>query len=187
MHKFSPQNAHKLERPERYELLKPRETLRRFGLREGMTFIDVGAGTGFFTRVASEIVGSAGTVYATDISMEMIDKMRRAGVGTNVHLMQSKELSVPVPDGVADMVLASFVFHETTDRRALMGEIHRAAKAGAKILIIEWKKQDEADGPPAGERLDENELWQELRSSGAYEHGSLNGSHYYILAKEPEA
>ena len=66
MHRFSPERADRLETPERYALLQPRETLLRFGLGAGMTIVDVGAGTGFFTRPAAEIVGPAGRAVAVN-------------------------------------------------------------------------------------------------------------------------
>ena len=38
------------------------------GLRPGMAVADIGAGTGLFTWLFAEKVGTKGTVYAVDIS-----------------------------------------------------------------------------------------------------------------------
>ncbi|MCK5572146.1 MAG: methyltransferase domain-containing protein [Bacteroidetes bacterium] len=179
MHKFSPDKAKKLERPERYRLLPPGETLVRFGARKGMTIVDVGAGTGFFARAAAKIVGHRGKVIAADISEEMLGFMQESGLPENVQPVRSQEYSIPVPDAEADMVLAAFVVHEADDRARFLRELMRLLKPGGRLLIIEWKKQDEEHGPPEGERLDEQDLDASLASFRAVDKGSLNESHYY--------
>ena len=47
-HKFNPENIRKLEDPSRLELFDPEKVLKEFGIREGMTVLDVGTGPGFY-------------------------------------------------------------------------------------------------------------------------------------------
>ncbi len=148
-----------------------------------MTIIDVGAGTGFFARAAADIVGATGEVIAADISEEMLASMRETGLPGNVHPVRSEEYSVPVPDGKGDMVLAAFVVHEAPDRARFLAELKRLLKPGGKLLIIEWKKQEEEQGPPRGERLDEPDLDASLAIYRTVEKGSLNASHYYRVVE----
>jgi ubiquinone/menaquinone biosynthesis C-methylase UbiE len=183
LHKFSPDRAGRLERPERYSLLPPRETLLRLGAKKGMSIIDVGAGTGFFSRAAADIVGPTGEVLAADISEEMLAFMREAGLPKNVRPVLSRECSVPVPDGKADIVLAAFVVHEAPDRGKFLAELKRLLKPGGRLIIIEWKKREEEHGPPQGERLDEPDLDASLTVFRTVEKGSLNASHYYRVVE----
>ena len=183
MHKFSPDRAGRLERPERYRLLPPRETLLRFGAREGMVIVDVGAGTGFFARAAGEIVGPTGEVIAADISEEMLGFMQETGLPDNVRPILSQEYAVPVPDGGADIVVAAFVVHEASDRGKFLAELKRLLKPGGRILIIEWKKQEEEHGPPCAERLDGADLDESLSLFRIVDKGSLNASHYYRVVE----
>jgi ubiquinone/menaquinone biosynthesis C-methylase UbiE len=46
-----------------------------------MTFVDLGAGTGYFTRAAAEIVGGTGRVFAVETSHTMIGILKQRGVG----------------------------------------------------------------------------------------------------------
>ena len=181
MHKFSPQNSERLEHEERYSLLQPEQTLRRFGLREGMTFLDIGAGTGFFSRAASKIVSGTGTVYAADISTEMITAFRRHGIPKNVHLIHSKEYHVPLQRADADVTLLAFVLHETPQIPKFLSEVKRLTRFGGHIAILEWKKQAEESGPPMEERIDPDSLRTHLRGFKVLEQADLNPSHYYCI------
>jgi ubiquinone/menaquinone biosynthesis C-methylase UbiE len=184
VHKFSPENADRLERPERHALLKPRETLRLLDLRPGMTVADVGAGTGFFSRPAADLVGQGGIVYAIDISSELLARIRRTASHPAVLTVQSSEFSIPLPDVCVDAALAAFVLHETLNRTRLLREVSRLMKHGARLLIVEWTKQTEENGPPEGERLDARELDEDLAAFHRLDAGTLNPSHYYRLVKK---
>jgi ubiquinone/menaquinone biosynthesis C-methylase UbiE len=181
MHKFSPNKARILEDDERYVLLQPENTLRQFGLREGMTFVDIGAGTGFFSRAASNIVGEKGTVYAADISSEMLDVFRRFSVPSNVQLLQSNEYEVPIPSAQADLVLFAFVLHESEDVPRFLKEAMRLMKPDGRIAIIEWKKQEEEHGPSMEERLSKNDLLSQCKGFTLFSSAYLNPSHYSCI------
>ena len=185
MHKFSPHNAANLERDERYALLKPAETLKRFGLATNMTFLDVGAGTGFFSRVASEIVGPKGKVFAADMSGEMLKFMKSKGIPANMKPLLSQEYRVPLDDGIADFTLVASVMHENAEPLKLVDELRRLTRKGGKILFVDWKKQEEGHGPPMQERLDVKDLQNMLKDFEKVETGELNGSYYFVLATNP--
>lgn len=179
MHKFSHHHAERLEQPDRYSLIPPAETLLHFGLRKGMTIADVGAGTGFFARAASEIVGADGAVLALDMSSEMIEFLRAHGIQSNVRLMISEEYVFPLADHCADMTLLAFVVHETPDIPRFINEALRITKPGGTIVILEWKKQSEERGPEKDERLSVDDLVSRL-SEYSIRSGDLNGSHYFV-------
>lgn len=186
MHKFSPSGAERLERPERYRLIPPAETLRRFLLGPGMHFLDAGAGTGFFSRAASSIVGPSGHVYAAEMSDDMVETFRHYGVPENVSLVRSAEYAIPFPAGIADLALLAFVLHENVEKRELLNEVLRIVKEGGKLAIVEWKKQREENGPPVEERLGEDEVDQLLHEYQVVDRGDLNGSHYYrVIMRGP--
>jgi ubiquinone/menaquinone biosynthesis C-methylase UbiE len=183
VHKFSHHNAGRLENPERYELLRPGATLRKFGLRPGMTFIDVGAGTGFFSRKAADIVGADGIVYALDMSPEMLEILRGNGIRQNTRVILSDEYRLPLPDEIGDLTLLSTVLHENTDVKRLLAEAIRVTKDSGIVAIIEWKKQEEDIGPPKGERIGRRELLPALSDYEVVGEGDLNKSHYFVLIR----
>ena len=92
--------------PERDTWQKPKSLLGFLGIRRGDTVADLGAGTGYFTKLLSVQVGSTGKIYAIDVEQAMLD-----------HLMQRDDVIaervVPVlaepgdpglPDGEVDIV-----------------------------------------------------------------------------------
>jgi ubiquinone/menaquinone biosynthesis C-methylase UbiE len=184
MHKFDPENASRLEQAERYELLPPEETLRRVGLRPGMQFLDVGAGTGFFSRAAATIVGADGRVIALEMSLRMIDVLRSNGVTANMEVLLCDEYSLPLPDASIDLALLAFVLHENGEPRRLLEEVFRTLKRGGRLVIIEWKKQVEENGPPAGERLAEEEVRTLIGGWTSEGIIHLNGSHYGVVIRK---
>jgi ubiquinone/menaquinone biosynthesis C-methylase UbiE len=187
MHKFSPHHAERLENPDRHKLLQPQKTLSKFGLKPGMTFVDIGAGTGFFSRAASEIVGKEGIVYALDMSEEMLEILKRNGVRDNMRILHSEEYRLPVAADVADFTMLSTVLHENTDIPRLLAEAARVTKPSGKIVIIEWKKQDEETGPPKAERLGEDELLKYLSGYRIVERGDVTKSHYYFVVQRKKS
>lgn len=180
MHKFSPANWQRLESEDRRNLISPESTLKKFGLSQGMTFVDVGAGTGFFSREASKIVGKGGKVFAVEMSHEMIDILERQGVPPEVEIVQSKEYSIPLPGSVSDLTWLAFVTHENPDVPRFLKEAARVTKKDGKIVIIEWKKQVEERGPAMEERLAQDVLREQMNEFRVSGEGSLNASHYYM-------
>ena len=180
MHKFHHGNWQRLESDERRNLIPPEQTLRRFGLKAGMKLLDIGAGTGFFSREAGRIVGEKGRVIAAEMSEDMIERMKTIGIPPNVEVVRSEEYRIPVSDSTVDMVWISFVTHETPDVPRFINEAARITKNGGKIVIVDWKKQDEEHGPAKEERLSQETLRTLLTQYSIKEEGSLNASHYYV-------
>jgi ubiquinone/menaquinone biosynthesis C-methylase UbiE len=185
-HVFSHEHSGKLEDPWRYEILPPAVVLKHLGLSAGMALVDVGAGTGFFTRPAATIVGDRGSVVATDISGEMLAILRKNGVPSNVSLLETDPSSIPLPDETADFVLAAFVVHEAPDVPLFVNELMRLLKSSGTLAIIEWKKQVEEHGPPRDERLDMADLGKHLVGMNIVDQGELNASHYFVRIGKPQ-
>jgi ubiquinone/menaquinone biosynthesis C-methylase UbiE len=149
-----------------------------------MTFVDIGAGTGFFSRAASTIVGERGMVYALDMSQEMLDILKGNGMPATMRVLLSEEYSLPLKEGTADFTLLSTVLHENTDPRRLLAEAARVTKSSGKVVIIEWKKQVEEIGPPESERLGIEALLPHVSSFEVMEQGDLTRSHYYLVLRK---
>jgi len=181
MHKFSPDRAEKLEQTDRYTVLPPEQVLSKLGLRRNMSFADIGAGTGFFARAASEIVGEGGRVYAVDMSAEMLSHLKERGEPANMTTVESKEYTIPLESDVVDFSLMAFVVHETEDTPRFLAEVQRITRTGGRIAIVEWEKQQEEHGPPMEERMSREEVIGRLVGFAVVASGILTASHYFIL------
>src|SRR3972149_5543712 len=66
-----------LDEATRRSWFNPEKVLADAGLGSGMVFVDVGCGDGFFTIVASQLVGEKGMVYAVDIDASAVERLKR--------------------------------------------------------------------------------------------------------------
>jgi ubiquinone/menaquinone biosynthesis C-methylase UbiE len=101
------------------------------------TIVDVGSGTGLLTLVFAE---RAGHVWAIDSSPAMGDYLRvkanSAGL-ENVETVLASAVSLPLVDGVADLVVSNYCMHELphADKRRALEEARRVLKPGGRLVI----------------------------------------------------
>lgn len=109
--------------------------VRLLSLRTGRTLLDLGAGTGKFSRLAA---ARGATVVALEPSAAMV---RQAG-GPGVLAVRAVAEALPVRPHGADAVCAATAFHWFDGRRAL-GEMHRALRRGGRLALL-WSQRDDA-------------------------------------------
>ncbi|MBE0476473.1 MAG: methyltransferase domain-containing protein [Coriobacteriia bacterium] len=158
----------KLDDPLRFETLVPEVMWAALRPTDPETLVEIGAGTGMFAaRFASMAPGV--TVYAVDTSPEMLAWMRekRPEVASGrVVPVLSEEARVPLPDAVADGVYMINLHHELSDPEAVYGEAFRLAKAGGRVLAVDWLPVETPKGPPLSVRIEPEDLASALRRAG---------------------
>jgi ubiquinone/menaquinone biosynthesis C-methylase UbiE len=169
MHKFDPEKLKKLDDPERLSLFDPEVVLKSFGLKPGMTVLDVGTGAGFYLPYLSKMVSDSGKVYAIDISPEAVEyaksKVSQLGL-KNVEVLLSQENQIPLPDNTVDFTYMAFVFHELEDPVKFLKELERVSKLIGYLALIDWKKEERDKGPPPEEVYSEWEVGMILEEAG---------------------
>lgn len=168
-HKFDTRERQHLLSEERYEMLQPESLLRELGLKEGDTMADIGCGPGFFTIPAAQIVGEHGLVFAADVQGEMLTavKSRVTEHGlTNVRVVKTSETDVPMPQESCDFVLLAFVLNEIDQRSRFLHRVARLLKPDAHITLLEWRKEEQTDGPPIEDRISEEEVTADAQAAG---------------------
>jgi len=107
-------------------------------LHAGETVVDVGSGAGFDSLIAALQVGPAGRVLSVDMTAEMRDRTiagaRSLGMA-NVEVLGGYAESLPVPDGVADVVISNGVVNLCPDKPAVFREMARVLKPGGRIQV----------------------------------------------------
>lgn len=167
--KFDPEHKKILDSPSRKKITPPFKILRMLGLKRGMTFVDVGAGTGFFSIPASKIVGDSGKVIALDIEEKMLKEIRkkvRQGRINNIIIKKSKEYQFPIESKIADFAFISNVLHEIDNKVVFLKEVWRILKKEAFLGILEWKKVKTPQGPPLAIRLSKNDIEHFVKEAG---------------------
>lgn len=109
--------------------------VRLLGLHAGRTLLDLGAGTGRFSRLAA---ARGAAVVAVEPAAAMI---RLAG-GAGVHAVRAVAEALPIRRHGADAVCAATAFHWFDGRRAL-GEVHRVLRRGGRLALL-WSERDDA-------------------------------------------
>lgn len=137
------------------EILDPSRVLETIELKEGDVFLDAGAGDGYMSIAASSIVGEKGKVYAVDIYEESMNILKEEIENKKIDniepIVADITAKIPVKDKTIDKcymgnVLHGFVENDEVDK--VMKEIRRIVKPGGTFNIIEFKKVENAPGPP---------------------------------------
>ncbi|MBI5947220.1 MAG: methyltransferase domain-containing protein [Chloroflexi bacterium] len=107
-------------------------------LAPGETVVDIGCGAGFDTLIAARQVGPSGRVLGVDMTAEMRERTvagaRALGLG-NVQVLEGYAESLPVADGVADVVISNGVINLCPDKQAVFREMARVLKPGGRIQV----------------------------------------------------
>jgi SAM-dependent methyltransferase len=101
-------------------------------LHLGMRVLELGCGTGYFTR---ELARSGADIVAVDVSPELLE-IARADCCTNVCYEIQNACAMSYPDAVFDSVVGSSVLHHLEPKEALR-EIYRVLKVGGTICFTE--------------------------------------------------
>ena len=159
--RFDPERSHRLDAPERAEWQKPGEVVDALSLSDGDCVVEVGSGTGYFTRLISRSVGDQGKVVAVDSQERMLDALRArcdAEGLTNVQLVAAPGEASTVEGGIAEVVFLANVTHEFDDLHLALREARRVIRPGGRIAVLDWARKESDVGPPLDHRLSETDL-----------------------------
>lgn len=104
---------------------------------------DIGAGTGLFTLMFAEKVGSKGSVIAVDIVPEFLDLIRQRAADaslSNVSTVLCTERSVMLPAESIDVAFTSDTYHHFEYPRNTLASIHLALRPGGQFIIVDFER-----------------------------------------------
>jgi len=159
--------AKEFEPPGRSEWQKPAVVVGVLTVEPGQTVADLGAGTGYFTKILSVEVGTTGKVYAVDVEPRMLDYIRgRDDLLPNVVTIEAAPDDPKLPAGQIDLVTVVNTWHHISDRVAYLGQLRRALSREGRVAIIDWRKGEIPFGPPPEMRLGRDEVVAEFERAG---------------------
>ena len=154
---------------ERRKNQDPESILRLAGLKAGMCFIDSGCNDGFFTLPAARIVGDSGKVYAIDIDIEALERLRNkldqeAIKNTEIINQPSEEVLL---EGIeADIIFYGIVLHDFYDPLRVLINSKQMLKSGGIIFDFDWQKKEGEFGPPYEKRFSPEHVKELANRSG---------------------
>ena len=155
-----------------------------YALQEGMTFVDVGCGDGYFSIVAAKKTGVKGKVYAVDVDDSRIamlkDKAEAEGLENIVAVVGRAEDTVFCKD-CADVVFYSMDLHDFDDPEKVLANAWAMLKSGGKVVDVDWKKLQMDFGPPYEVRFSEQKAKEMLIAAGFSAEAAEAGPYHYIV------
>jgi len=163
--------------PARDAWQKPEAVVGALRIRPGSVVVDLGAGTGYFSRYLSAAVGPTGAVFAVDTEPNLVAHLRERaeheGSANLVPVLASAD-SPRLPAGSADLILVVDTYHHIDDRLAYFRRLRRCLRPGGRVAVIDWQKHELPVGPPMEHKLAREHVVDEMEAAG------------YRLAAEPD-
>ncbi len=120
-----------------------KKVLQALQLTLGQRIADVGAGTGFFSRLFAAAVGDEGWVYAIDISPRFVQHVTaentKAHIGNVTSVLAASD-SICLPPHAVDVVFVCDTYHHFEDPAATLQSIHRALRPGGQLFVIDFER-----------------------------------------------
>lgn len=147
-------------------IIPAHDVLRRVGLDVGQRCADLGVGRqAHFTLAAAELVGPQGQVYAVDVVKAILPSVEAK---TALHKFSNvvtvwSDLEVygatqVIADGSLDLGMLVTVLFQSKQQADMLKEAVRMIKAGGKLLVVDWKREDTPFGPSLEVRPDPQQI-----------------------------
>ncbi|WP_447973236.1 class I SAM-dependent methyltransferase [Nitrospira sp. Kam-Ns4a] len=181
-----------LDSPSRDEYQKPAQVIEALGLKPGMAVVDLGAGSGYFTRRFAEVVGTEGTIYAVDVEREMLAYVERSlpqrPARAKVELILASPEDPKLPPASTDLIFLCNVYHHLEERTTYFTRLMPALRPGGRVAIIDFYHDERSGnvGFPRRHLVARETVIEEMARAGyrlAREHRFL--PRQYFLEFEP--
>ncbi len=177
------QGAAWLEREERSREERPDLLLPELHLQPGMAVADIGAGTGYYSRLMSKIVGPKGVVYAVDVQPQMVSMLKEVTAKpefSNIKPVLSSVSDVKLPPASIDLAIMVDVYHELEFPHEVIESMISALKPGGRIVFVEYRAEDQrvpikevhkmAEAQVKREALTHSLVWERTASILPWQH-----------------
>jgi ubiquinone/menaquinone biosynthesis C-methylase UbiE len=155
--------------PERRQWQDPEEILSSIGIVQGMVFVDMGCGDGYFALPAARKVGFLGKVYANDIDAGAVERLRRRAVQErldNLFTEVKEAEETIVCQGCADIVFFGIDLHDFRDPAKVLLNAKKMLRPEGRLVDLDWKDQPMAFGPPLEKRFSIDKARNLIGSAG---------------------
>jgi SAM-dependent methyltransferase len=126
--------------------------MRLLGVRAGLAVADIGAGSGYYTVRPARRVGPRGHVFAEDVVPKYLkrlaDRLGNEGLAGSVTVVRGDPHDPRLPPGSLDLALLVHMYHEVQQPYGLMWNLRPALRPGARVAVIDARKQTEVHGTP---------------------------------------
>ena len=118
-----------------------RIVLEMLAIAPGERVLDVGCGTGNYTRHLAEAAGSGLTV-GIDASKAMVSAAAKRGGGSNLAYLRGDACDLPFPDGEFEVVCSVGVIHMIAEPMKALAEMVRVLAPGGRLALVVSCEED---------------------------------------------
>jgi ubiquinone/menaquinone biosynthesis C-methylase UbiE len=181
-HTFDIANADRLEDVGRFRYCSRDELVALVG-RGVERVVDLGSGTGFYTR---ELAPHVGSYYGLDVQRAMHARHRREGQHGNVRLVTAEVDALPLAVDSVDAAVSTMTFHEFCTPTGL-AEVARVLRPGGRFANVDWSAEGAGeDGPSMADRQSADSAAALVRDAGfAMERAEERPETFVLVATAP--
>lgn len=157
------------EDPARAEWQKPEEVVKALDLKPGNVVADIGAGTGYFTRLFAVVIGPGGSAIGLDTEPAMVHYMKDNAQKRNLDNYTARVVKPDDPELPSDSVDVIFIcdtLHHIDNRVSYLKSLAESLKPGGRIVIVDFYKRDLPVGPPPSMKLRQDDVIAEFSDAG---------------------
>lgn len=118
----------------------------------GLVVADIGAGSGYYTVRLARRVGPKGHVFAEDIVPDYLERLTRRvageGLAGSVTIVRGEAHDPRLAPESVDLALLVHMYHEVTQPYGLLWNLRPALRPGARVAVIDARKETESHGTP---------------------------------------
>ena len=110
-------------------------------IKPGMLVVDVGCGTGFYTRLIAQALKGSGNVLGIDVNDDLLTRARslvkRSELSGIVKFRKGDVHKLPLTDSYADLIFCNAVLWQLRDPDKALQEMKRVVKPGGTVSACE--------------------------------------------------
>jgi len=131
-----------LEEPSRIANFQIDRVIDVLEIRPGQRVVDLGAGTGVFTRPFARATAPDGIVYAVDVNPELLKHVERTATEqhlSNIRTVLAEEADPRIPEPV-DLIFICDTLHHIASRETYVATLRRYLKPGGRVAVIDFRQ-----------------------------------------------
>lgn len=164
----------------------PEKVVTHFHVREGDQVADFGAGSGFFLKSLSELVGEEGVVYACEIQKNLVESMDLLATKEGLENVRptwcdfEKVGGSKLPENTIDIVILVNTLFQVEQKSEVVEEIKRVLRSGGKAIVIDWSESFGGLGPQPDSVITQDKTEELFVASGFTMETTFDaGDHHY--------
>jgi ubiquinone/menaquinone biosynthesis C-methylase UbiE len=150
--------------PKRDSWQKPQVVMERLRPLEGLKVIDIGAGSGYFTKY---FLREKSRVVAADVDEKFLHHIQKSVTNPHLNLRKIKYHDPMMEAEEFDLAFTSNTYHHIDGRSSYLKKVLNGLKSGGRFVVLDFKAEvKDSFGPPQKMRIPLVVVKKELLQAG---------------------